>query len=34
LRIFEDKVLREMLGLRGDEVMDNCRKLHEELHNL
>jgi hypothetical protein len=30
LRVFENKVLRRMLGPRRDEVMEGWRKLHEE----
>jgi hypothetical protein len=35
LRVFENRVLRGMFGLKRDEVMGGWRKLHnEELHNL
>jgi hypothetical protein len=34
LRIFENRVLRRIFGLKRDDVMGECRKLHsEELHN-
>jgi hypothetical protein len=34
LRMFENRVLRRIFGLRRDEVMGDWRKLHnEELHN-
>jgi hypothetical protein len=35
LRVFENKVLRRILGPKRDEVKGEWRKLHnEELHNL
>jgi hypothetical protein len=35
LRVFENRVLRRIFGLKRDEVMGGWRKLHsEELHNL
>jgi hypothetical protein len=35
LRVFENRVLRRILGPKRDEVMGECRKLHnEELLNL
>jgi hypothetical protein len=35
LRVFENKVLRKIFGLKRDEVKGDWRKLHnEELHNL
>jgi hypothetical protein len=35
LRVFENRVLRRIFGLKRDEVTENWRKLHnEELHNL
>jgi hypothetical protein len=35
LRVFENRVLRRIFGLKRDEVMGDWRKLHnEELHNL
>jgi hypothetical protein len=35
LRVFENRVLRRIFGLRGDEVIGGWRKLHnEELQNL
>jgi hypothetical protein len=35
LRVFENRVLRRIFGLKRDEVMGKWRKLHnEELHNL
>jgi hypothetical protein len=35
LRVFENRVLRRMFGLKRDEVTGGWRKLHnEELHNL
>jgi hypothetical protein len=35
LRVFENRVLRRIFGLRRDEVTGEWRKLHnEELHNL
>jgi hypothetical protein len=35
LRVFENRVLRRIFGLKRDEVMRYWRKLHnEELHNL
>jgi hypothetical protein len=35
LRVFENRVLRRILGPNRDEVMGEWRKLHnEELHNL
>jgi hypothetical protein len=35
LRLFENRVLRRIFGLRRDEVTGDWRKLHsEELHNL
>jgi hypothetical protein len=35
LRVFENRVLRRIFGLRRDEVTGGWRKLHnEELHNL
>jgi hypothetical protein len=35
LRVFENRVLRRIFGLKGDEVTGGWRTLHnEELHNL
>jgi hypothetical protein len=35
LRVFENKVLRRIFGLKRDEVIGGWRKLHnEELHDL
>jgi hypothetical protein len=34
LRVFENRVLRRICGLKRDEVMGGWRKLHDELHNL
>jgi hypothetical protein len=35
LRVFENRVLRRIFGLKRDEVMGGWRKLHnEEHHNL
>ena len=35
LRVFENRVLRRIFGLKGDEVTGEWRKLHkEELHDL
>jgi hypothetical protein len=35
LRVFENKVLRRIFGLKWDEVTGEWRKLHnEELHNM
>jgi hypothetical protein len=35
LKVFENRVLRRIFGLKRDEVMGDWRKLHEEeLHNL
>jgi hypothetical protein len=34
LRIFEDKVLREMFGLRREKPMEDWRKLLEKLYIL
>jgi hypothetical protein len=35
LRVFENRVLRKIFGLKRDEVTGEWRKLHnEELHNL
>jgi hypothetical protein len=35
LRVFENRVLRRILGPKRDDVMEDWRKLHnEELHNL
>jgi hypothetical protein len=35
LKVFENKVLRRIFGLRRDEVIGGWRKLHnEDLHNL
>jgi hypothetical protein len=35
LRVFENRVLRRMFGLKRDELTEDWRKLHnEELHNL
>jgi hypothetical protein len=35
LRVFENRVLRRIFGLKRDEVTGECRKLHsEEFHNL
>jgi hypothetical protein len=35
LRVFENRVLRRIFGLKRDELMGGWRKLHnEELHNL
>jgi hypothetical protein len=34
-RVFENRVLRRIFGLKRDEVIGGWRKLHnEELHNL
>jgi hypothetical protein len=34
LRVFENRVLRRILGSKRDEVTEGLRKLHnEELHN-
>jgi hypothetical protein len=34
LRVFENRVPRRIIGLKGDEVTGGWRKLHdEELHN-
>jgi hypothetical protein len=30
LRVFENRVLRRIFGPRRDEVMGECRKLHNE----
>jgi hypothetical protein len=35
LRVFENRVLRRIFGLKRDEVTGECRKLrNEELHDL
>jgi hypothetical protein len=35
LRVFENRMLRRIFGLKRDEMMKGWRKLHnEELHNL
>jgi hypothetical protein len=35
LRVFENRVLRKIFGLKRGEMMGDWRKLHnEELHNL
>jgi hypothetical protein len=34
LRVFENRVLRRILGPKRDEVTGEWRKLHEELHDL
>jgi hypothetical protein len=35
LKVFENRELRRIFGLKRDEVTGGCRKLHnEELHNL
>jgi hypothetical protein len=35
LRVFENRVLRRIFGLKGDEVTGGWRKLHNEgLHDL
>jgi hypothetical protein len=35
MRVFENRVLRRLLGLKRDEVAGGWRRLHnEELHNL
>jgi hypothetical protein len=35
MRVFEDRLLRRIIGPKRDEVTGNCRKLHnEELHNV
>jgi hypothetical protein len=35
LRVFENRVLRRIFGLKGYEIIGGWRKLHnEELHNL
>jgi hypothetical protein len=35
LRVFENRVLRRIFGLKRDEATVGCRKLHnKELHNL
>jgi hypothetical protein len=35
VRVFENRVLRRIVGPRGDEVTGEWRKMHsEELHNL
>jgi hypothetical protein len=35
LRIFENRVLRRIFGLKRDEVIESWRKLHSEgIHNL
>jgi hypothetical protein len=35
LRVFENRVLRRIFGLKGDEVTQGWKKLHnEELHSL
>jgi hypothetical protein len=35
LRVFENRILRKIFGLKRDEVIGGWRKLHnEELHNL
>jgi hypothetical protein len=35
MRVFENRVLRKIFGLKRDEVVGGWRKLHkEELHNL
>jgi hypothetical protein len=35
LRVFENRVLRRIFGLKRDDVKGKCRQLHNgELHNL
>jgi hypothetical protein len=34
LRVFENRVLRRIFGLKRDEVIRRLRKLHNELYNL
>jgi hypothetical protein len=34
LRIFENRVLRRIFGLKRDEVTGQWRKVHDELNNL
>ena len=35
LRVFEDRVLRKIFGPKGDEVMGEWRRLHnEEMYDL
>jgi hypothetical protein len=34
LRVFENRVLRRIFGLKKDEVVGDWGKLHKELHNL
>jgi hypothetical protein len=34
LRVFENKVLRRIFGLKRDEVIGGWRKLHDELYSL
>jgi hypothetical protein len=35
LRVFQNRVLRRLFGLKRDEIVGGWRKLHnEELHNL
>jgi hypothetical protein len=34
LRVFENRVLRRVFGLKRDEVTTEWRKLHEELHDM
>jgi hypothetical protein len=33
LRVFENRALRRIFGLKGDEVIGGWRKLHNQLHN-
>jgi PAS domain-containing protein len=33
LKVFENRVLRRIFGLKRDEVMGGWRKLHNELHD-
>jgi hypothetical protein len=35
LRVFQNRVLRKILGRKKEEVTEGCRKLHDkELHDL
>jgi hypothetical protein len=34
LRVFENRVLMRIFGLKRDEVIGGWRKLHEKLHDL
>jgi hypothetical protein len=34
LRVFENEVLRRISGPKRDEVMEDWRKLYNEIHNL